>query len=129
MVRREFTTKTKRKAWERSGERCEATGDAYGLPEGVRCNADLNLGVEYDHEDPDANSKDNSLENCVCACPKCHHWKTNNRDKPLIAKTNHQHDMRRGIEKPYKRKLPSRPMSRPHYDNTKRLNSDLETSE
>lgn len=99
MSRNEFTRETKRDAWDRSGERCEAEGPIYGLPSGVRCNVDLNLGVNYDHVDPDANSKDRNLENCCACCPKCHLWKTANRDAPLIAKTNHQADMRRGIDK------------------------------
>lgn len=109
MPRREFTAKTKREAWERSGGACEAEGDAYGLGHGVRCGADLTrAGVEYDHEDPDANSKDNSLENCVCACRKCHLWKTVHRDRPLIAKTNHQQDKQRNIRKPGHRPFPKR---------------------
>jgi len=99
MARNEFTKETQRQAWKRSGERCEAEGQIYGLPPGIRCNADLNLGVNYDHVDPDANSKDNSLENCCACCPKCHLWKTSHRDRPLIAKTNHQADMQRGISK------------------------------
>lgn len=106
MSRREFTAQTKRDAWERSDGKCEGEGTIYGLPQGVRCNRDLTLGVEYDHVDPDANSRDNSLENCCAACPACHRWKTSHRDRPLIAKTNHQEDMRRGIEKPFKRPMP-----------------------
>jgi cytochrome c553 len=98
--RREFTNPTKRAAWDRSGGLCEASGDLYGFPPGVRCNANLNLGVEYDHIDPDANSKDNSLENCCAVCSKCHHWKTNKRDKPLIAKTDRQQDAARNIRGP-----------------------------
>lgn len=106
MTRNNFTAKTQRAAWKRSGERCEATGDIYGWPAGQRCGADLNLGVEYDHIDPDANSRDNSLENCCAACPKCHRYKTSTRDRPLIAKTNHQQDMAQGIRKPSARPMP-----------------------
>jgi len=125
MARREFTVETRRQAWKRSGERCEATGDAYGLPHGVRCNADLNLGVEYDHVDPDKNSKDNSLENCCAACPKCHRWKTSKRDRPLLAKTDHQEDMRRGIRKHPKRDWGRRPMSG-YASNARDINTDRE---
>jgi 5-methylcytosine-specific restriction endonuclease McrA len=100
MSRKEFSNPTMRAAYDRSGGVCEATGDIYGLPEGQRCATPLTLGVEYDHIDPDANSKDNSLENCCAACPKCHRWKTSNRDAPLIAKTNHQQDMARNIKQP-----------------------------
>lgn len=106
MSRAEFSQKTKDKAWERAGGRCEAEGELYGLPPGVRCNVDLMLsGVEYDHRDPDKNSRDSSLANCVCACPKDHRWKTSNRDRPLIAKTDHQQRKARGNEKPFKQKI------------------------
>jgi len=104
MARNEFTAETKRKAWQRAGGICEATGEMYGLPPGIRCTWDLKRGVNYDHDDPDANSRDNSLANCVCLCPPCHLHKTLHRDRPLIAKTNHQADMVRGI------KSSSRPM-------------------
>lgn len=111
MSRKEFTKKTQRAAWTRSGERCEATGDIYGLPAGQRCGADLTrTGVHYDHIDPDANSKDNSLDNCCACCPSCHGWKTSNRDRPLIAKTNHQQDKVRGIKKPKGRGFPKPPV-------------------
>lgn len=111
MSRREFSTKTKRAAWERSGEVCEGEGPIVGLPPGIRCTRSLVLGVVYDHDDPDANSKDNSLENCRCLCPVCNRWKTDKRDRPLIAKTNHQQDKHRGIKEPSPwgvRKLPTR---------------------
>lgn len=88
--RREFATKTRKEALKRSGKVCEAVGPWYGLPDGQRCRADLSLGVEYDHYILDANSKDNSLENCKAVCPKCHHWKTRNRDTPTAAKTVRQ---------------------------------------
>lgn len=97
MARREFSNPTKRAAWERANGICQAIGPEYGLPEGVRCTWDLRRGVEYDHDDPDANSKDNSLENCKCLCPRCHDFKTRFRDRPLITKTDHQEDMVRGI--------------------------------
>lgn len=98
MARAEFSAKVKRAAWNRAGGRCEAVGTMYGLADGVRCNLDLKIGVNYDHDDPDANSRDNSLENCVCLCPPCHRYKTSHRDRPLIAKTNHQQDKARGIK-------------------------------
>lgn len=107
MSRVEFTKPTKRLALKRSGMKCEATGAIYGLPPGQRCNAPLALGVRFEHVDPDANSKDNSLENCDCVCPKCWRWKTDHYDKPLIAKTNRQRDKHLGITRP-KRKMQSR---------------------
>lgn len=88
--RREFTAKTRKAALIRSSKRCEAVGTWYGLPAGERCINDLSLGVEYDHVILDANSKDNSLENCAAVCPKCHAWKTRNRDTPTAAKTVRQ---------------------------------------
>lgn len=106
MSRNEFTAQTKRDAWTRSGEVCEAQGAIYGLASGVRCTADLNLGVHYDHVDPDANSKDASLANCCACCPKCHRWKTSHRDAPLIAKTNHQQDMAQGIKSRSRQPMP-----------------------
>ena len=100
MSRNEFTSATKREAKKRSGDRCEALGELYGLPVGQRCNADMNrTGFRYDHIDPDANSKDNSLSNCCVCCPRCHGWKTTKRDVPMIAKTVRQRDKRNSIRK------------------------------
>jgi len=109
--RREFSTKTRKQALQRSGKRCEASGPIYGLPTGMRCTADLSLGVEYDHFILDANSKDNSLENCRAVCPKCHLWKTANRDTPMAAKTVRQQFM--GMKTRQKAKIPSRPKAAP----------------
>jgi len=106
MARREFTTATRKAALKRSGKRCEAVGAWYGLPEGQRCTADLSLGVEYDHYILDANSKDNSLENCRAVCPKCHAWKTRHRDIPTAAKTVRQQFM--GLKTKVKTKIQSR---------------------
>lgn len=100
MNRAEFTKPTKRLALSRAGNACEAVGAMYGLPAGLRCSANLGNGVEFDHVILDANSKDNSLENCAAVCVKCHRWKTSNHDTPLAAKTLRQQDDRRGIRKP-----------------------------
>lgn len=99
MSRNEFSKPTKREALKRSGGLCEATGALYGLQRGQRCNAPLSFGVEFDHIDPDANSKDNSLENCCACCPRCHRWKTSNVDQPRIAKTVRQSDKWNGIKR------------------------------
>ncbi|MGN6773140.1 MAG: HNH endonuclease signature motif containing protein [Rhizobiaceae bacterium] len=107
MARREFTTKTRKQALKRSGLRCEAVGSWYGLPDGQRCPANLGDGVEYDHLILDANSKDNSLENCRAVCPKCHRWKTANRDTPTAAKTVRQQFS--GLKTKAKAKIPSAP--------------------
>lgn len=95
----EFDKPTKRAALKRSGNRCEGSGPRYGLPEGKRCNNDLAYGVIYDHDDPEANSKNASLENCRCICPKCNRFKTNEIDIPTIAKTVRQQDKNNGIRK------------------------------
>ncbi len=97
MSRREFTKKTKRQALQRSGMICEAIGAMYGLQPAQRCNSSLAAGVEFDHIVLDANSKDNSLENCAAVCIKCHRWKTANHDTPMAAKTVRMQDKARGI--------------------------------
>lgn len=104
MSRKEFTKATQNAAWERSGEICEALGELYGLAPGVRCTNNLNLGVEYDHVDMDANSKDNSLENCAAVCPKCHRWKTDHVDIPKGAKTVAQQEKHRNIVAPSRKR-------------------------
>ncbi|HLY06121.1 MAG TPA: HNH endonuclease [Rhizomicrobium sp.] len=100
MSRREFSKETKRLAFERSGGFCEGSGPAYGLPPGQRCNAPLDRGVIYDHEDPDYIGKNNSLENCRCICPQaCNKFKTYKHDAPKIAKVDRLLDRQRGIKK------------------------------
>ena len=98
--RREFTKQTKRDALRRSEQQCEAVGSMYGLEVGKRCNAPLAYGVEFDHVILDANSKDNSLENCAAVCVKCHKHKTRTHDIPKAAKTLRQQDKALGIRKP-----------------------------
>jgi hypothetical protein len=105
--RREFGSKVRKLALKRSGLVCEAVGAWYGLPEGQRCTRNLGEGVEYDHLILDANSKDNSLDNCRAVCPKCHAWKTANRDTPTAAKTVRQQLM--GMNTKPKAKIPSPP--------------------
>ena len=96
MARREFSKPTKRQALRRSGLICEAIGERYGLSDGVRCQNSLGAGVQYDHAVPDALGGDNTLENCLAVCPKCHRFKTSN-DVAQIAKSNRQIDKRFGI--------------------------------
>ena len=107
MPRREFGSKVRKLSLKRSGLVCEAIGSWYGLPEGQRCARNLGEGVQYDHLILDANSKDNSLENCRAVCPKCHAWKTANRDTPLAAKTVAQSFM--GMKTRPKQSIVSRP--------------------
>lgn len=99
--RAEFPKPVKRDALKRSGGKCEAMGAMYGIDFGRRCNAPLAYGVEFDHIVLEANSHDNSLENCAAVCIKCHRWKTTKHDTPLAAKTVRQRDkIRLGIKKP-----------------------------
>ncbi len=97
-MRAEFTKSTKREALRRSGGLCEAASPMYGITNGQRCNAPLAYGVEFDHVILDANSKDNSLENCAAVCIKCHKWKSAKHDTPLAAKTLRQSDAHLGIK-------------------------------
>jgi hypothetical protein len=105
--RREFGAKVRKQALARSGKVCEAAGDWYGLPAGQRCTRLLSYGVEYDHLILDANSHDNSLENCRAVCPKCHDHKTRTRDTPLAAKTVAQSLM--GMKTRPRQSIPSPP--------------------
>lgn len=97
-MRAEFTKQTKRDALKRAQGKCEAAGMWYGLALG-RCDRILGYGVQFDHIILDANSKDNSLENCAAVCIPCHKYKTRHHDTPLAAKTLRQQDKNRGIKK------------------------------
>ena len=96
---RYFSKRVKREALARSGLRCEATGELYGLPPQVCCGADLGYGVEFDHAILWANSRDSSISNCVAVCPKCHKYKSTKHDTPKAAKTVRQQDKHNGIRK------------------------------
>lgn len=96
--RREFSKQTKRAALQRSGQKCEAVGAMYGLAADQRCNASLSYGVQFDHIVLDANSKDNSLENCAAVCVGCHRWKSAKHDTPMAAKTVRLRDKNDGIK-------------------------------
>ena len=98
-MRAEFSKQTKREALRRSGGLCEAVGSLYGLPPGQRCNAPLAYGVEFDHVVLEANSHDNSLQNCAAVCIRCHKHKTAKHDTPMAAKTVRQQDKNLGIRK------------------------------
>jgi hypothetical protein len=99
-VRREFSAKTKRLAWERCNEQCE-----YIRPDGTRCRAPLATGrFIYDHCDPDWYSKDNELENCSVICLPCNREKTA-KDQGDIAKSKRIIDKRIKARKPKGRPL------------------------
>lgn len=81
MSRAEFSKSTKAAAFARADNYCEYCGIS------IR-----NKKFHYDHANPEALSKDNSLENCRVACESCHATKTNKGnglrrgDKTEIAK-------------------------------------------
>ena len=99
MSRAEFSKPVKREALKRSGGLCEAVGPMYGLQDGQRCNAPLAYGVEFDHVVLEANSRDNSLENCAAVCVRCHKHKTAKHDTPMAAKTVRMQDRHSGVSK------------------------------
>jgi hypothetical protein len=86
--------------------RCEASGPMYGLEEGIRCSVSLSAGVDFDHFIADALGGDNSLENCIAACIRCHRWKTSHNDVPKAAKVKRVSDKSLGIKAP-KQKIAS----------------------
>ena len=95
MGRAEFSKEVKRAALWRSKGKCEAKGAAYGFPRGVRCNANLAYGVEYDHFPiRAADGGPAELENCAAVCIKCHRWKTAKVDIPQIAKSKRLFDLK-----------------------------------
>lgn len=97
-MRSEFSKPTKREALKRSGGRCEAVGELYGLAFGTRCNAPLSHGVEFDHFPIAATEPDcTGLDNCVACCPSCHRWKTSHYDVPAQAKSKRVRDKHLGI--------------------------------
>jgi hypothetical protein len=100
MSRKEFSKATKRAANERAKDRCEAVGLWYGLLPGQRCNAPLGKGRHHDHINMEANSHDNSLENCAAVCIPCHAYKTAKIDIPKAAKTLRTQDKHTGITRP-----------------------------
>ena len=100
MSRSEFGKPVKREALKRSGGRCEAVGELYGLAFGTRCNAPLSHGVEFDHFPIAATEPDcTGLDNCVACCPSCHRWKTSHYDVPAQAKSKRVRDKHQGIRK------------------------------
>jgi hypothetical protein len=108
--RAEFRAETKRQAHMRSGGICEAIGEDYGMPPGVRCTTSLALGVEYDHSRVEAalgGSAD--LDNCLAVCPSCHRYRTTAR-QPALAKAKRLADKQmKARDKPREEK-PRKPL-------------------
>jgi len=88
MPRHNFSAKIKKQARARSGGRCEAVGEVYGLEPGQRCNAPLDgKRVEIDHyPKPATDEGSDTLENAVTCCADCHGFKTRTYDVPMQAK-------------------------------------------
>ena len=90
MTRHEFTKPVKVAALERSGGQCEAIGERYGLPAGVRCQRPVAWGaVQFDHyprgaHDPHPDTR--TLGNCVATCPACNQFAANHTDKQVEQK-------------------------------------------
>jgi hypothetical protein len=98
MSRLEFTAKTKRAAYVRSGSICEChLVPMLNRPSG--CGGKLAEGrVRYEHIVPAEMTRDNSLENCAALSLGCWREKTDHYDRKVIAKSNHARDRSRGIK-------------------------------
>lgn len=124
--RREFTTETRKAALKRAKGQCEAVGEFYNLRTGERCTATLANGFQFDHIILEANSKDNSLENCACVCLPCHRIKTRLLDIPLAAKTRAQGEKHQGLrvsDRPFPKRVD--PWGRNRRSNVRDIRDDL----
>ena len=90
VTRHEFPAAVKRAALERGGGQCEAVGQRYGLPAGVRCQRTVHAKrVQFDHfprgaHDPHPETV--TLGNCVATCPECNQYAANHTDKQVEQK-------------------------------------------
>ena len=95
MSRLEFSSATKRAAYDRASGRCELCGMPFkGRP-------------EYDHRIPDALGGTNDLANCMVICRPCHAEKTAKEDVPRIRKADRQKNAERGAKRRPKQPLKS----------------------
>jgi 5-methylcytosine-specific restriction enzyme A len=103
-MRKEFSTRTKALAFQRSNGRCEECG--FKLTPGK---------YHFDHRNPDGLTGDNRLNNCSVLCIGCHYEKTRN-DIGDIAKAKRREARHIGAHKsrnplpggkgsPWKRKM------------------------
>jgi 5-methylcytosine-specific restriction enzyme A len=106
MNRLEFTAKTKRQAYDRSGGLCEcALVPFLNRPSG--CGTKLTEGrIRYEHIIPDNIAQDNSIDNCAALSLGCWREKTDVYDRKVIAKSNHVRDRARGIKPLRSRPIP-----------------------
>lgn len=100
MTRHEFTAAVKRQALERSGGQCEAVGERYGLPHGVRCHRRVHARrVNYEHyprgaHDPHPETR--QIGNCWAICPECNAYAAAKFDTPReqkIKRTTYDHQL------------------------------------
>ena len=87
--RKEFTTRTKLKAFERAGGRCEECARRVGLG---------GEPVEYDHIVTCEDGGGNDLDNCQVLCVHCHKVKTHKIEAPAKAEGRHHTAKRAGIK-------------------------------
>lgn len=98
MKRREFSTKIKLAAWQRSGGKCET------------CTRKLAPGdIHYDHVIPDGLGGEPTLDNCAVLCRSCHAVKTTTQDVPAIAKSKRVQARHAGAKAPSARRILSPP--------------------
>jgi 5-methylcytosine-specific restriction endonuclease McrA len=93
--RAEFSKKTKAARFLHAGGCCEV------------CGQKITTGAEYDHAIEETLTHDNSFENCVCMCGRCHARKTKDR-RPEIDKTRRVTEKAMGLRKT-KRGFPKAP--------------------
>jgi hypothetical protein len=109
-MRNNFTKATQREAFVRSKGICECHHLARaGIPgfsvDG--CGVQLGIGnTFYEHVNPDALSKDNSIGNCAVLSKTCWSLKTRTYDLRVIAKAKRVEDDARGIKDPWRKRLP-----------------------
>ncbi len=98
-MRREFSTKVRVAAFQRSGGHCE------------KCTVKLYPGkIHYDHINPDGLTGEPTIANCAVLCVPCHNEKTTKIDVPAIAQAKRREAKHLGAKKP-KRPWPKRSFS------------------
>ena len=110
----EFSTATKREAWDRCRGFCEGkipmTGEGQVSGKLMRCSAPLKgRKKEYDHILPIGLGGKSTLANLQVLCEACHTRKTSKEDVPRMAKADRQKNQDVGAEKPHKQAIPHRP--------------------
>lgn len=105
--RREFSKATRREAYERSKGMCECAL-VPSLPTFEKgCGCALGAGnTFYEHIDPDGAGGDNTLANCAVLVKTCWRIKTDEHDRPVVAKVQRQRDRAIGAKTNTFRPLP-----------------------